>query len=94
MYASARQLRFLRRCEETTKPCHSERSEESVLVCFQRDKCRFFASLRVTDDSFTAPDPKVLGDRLLSDAKGQLRLERRRIGMKQDAVQAFAPGAA
>ena len=37
-----------RRCEEITNPCHSERSEESAFVCFQRDKCRFFASLRMT----------------------------------------------
>ena len=28
--------------------------EESAFVCFQEDKSRFFASLRMTDDFFTA----------------------------------------
>jgi hypothetical protein len=28
--------------------------EESAVVCFQKDKSRFFASLRMTDDFFTA----------------------------------------
>jgi len=41
-------------CEKITKSCHSERSEESAFVCFQKDKSRFFASLRMTDDFFTA----------------------------------------
>jgi len=41
-------------CEKITQSCHSERSEESAVVCFQKDKSRFFASLRMTDDSFTA----------------------------------------
>ena len=41
------------RCEKIAKPCHSERSEESAFVCFQRDKCRCFASLSMTDDFFT-----------------------------------------
>jgi len=44
----------LRRCEKITRPCHSERSEESAFVGAQRDKCRFFASLRMTDNFFTA----------------------------------------
>jgi hypothetical protein len=41
-------------CEIITKSCHPERSEESAVVCFQKDKSRFFASLRMTDDFFTA----------------------------------------
>ena len=32
-----------RRCEEIDRPCHSERSEESAIVCIQWDKCRCFA---------------------------------------------------
>jgi hypothetical protein len=40
-------------CEEITKSCHSERSEESAVVCFQKDKSRFFALLRMTDDFLT-----------------------------------------
>jgi hypothetical protein len=33
----------LRRCEKIGNPCHSERSEESAVVCSQEDKCRCFA---------------------------------------------------
>ena len=39
----------LGRCGKISKPCHSERSEESVFVCFQGDECRYFASLSMTD---------------------------------------------
>ena len=46
-------IRVPGRCERITKSCHSERSEESAVVCFQKDKSRFFASLRMTDDFFT-----------------------------------------
>ena len=41
------------RCEKITKPCHSERSEESAFVCFQGNKCRCFASLSMTANFFT-----------------------------------------
>jgi hypothetical protein len=34
----------LRTCEKIDPPCHSQRSEESAFVCFQRDKAD--ASLR------------------------------------------------
>jgi hypothetical protein len=40
------------RCEEINQPCHSERSEESAFV-FKGGKCKCFASLSMTADSFT-----------------------------------------
>ena len=39
-------------CGNITKPCHSERSEESAVVCFQGDKCRCFAALSMTERFF------------------------------------------
>ncbi len=41
--------------EKNFKSCHSERSEESAFVCFQRVKCGCFASFSKTDDFFTPP---------------------------------------
>jgi len=44
----------LRPCEKIGNPCHSERSEESAVVCFQEYKCRCFASLSMTAHFSTA----------------------------------------
>jgi hypothetical protein len=49
-----------RSCEKIDNPCHSERSEESAVVCFQEDKCRCFASLSMTAHFFTASDSQLL----------------------------------
>jgi hypothetical protein len=37
-----------RNCERIDSLCHSERSEESAVVCFHEDKCRCFALLSMT----------------------------------------------
>jgi hypothetical protein len=37
--------------EKTDNPSHSERSEESVVVCFQEDKCRCFAKFTLSEQT-------------------------------------------
>ena len=49
-----------RSCEKIGNPCHSERSEESVVACFQKYKCRCFAKFTLSEQT-ADPSPSADG---------------------------------